>query len=158
MKYHGTEGFIYNTEKYFPYLDLVKERMPKDAYHFAKADWHYDPTDHRCPHDSWLESISITEISSGERHEIRNNIEIKILLLGSYHDGFIELIYKNVFNYILEKPAKINSKDSKNIGHGDWLTDELTLSDDGHVIHEIQFVVGKWIIESANVMYRWLPN
>ena len=29
-------------ERYYEYLESVKERMLREAYSFAAADWHYD--------------------------------------------------------------------------------------------------------------------
>jgi hypothetical protein len=38
-----------------------------------------------------------------------------------------------------------SSHRGKQIGHGDWLTDEVRLSDTGMVIHEIEFEEGIWV-------------
>ena len=74
--------------KYFEYLRSVESRLPASARQFAMAPWHYDQQDHRCPHDSWLEALTISEPSSGVRCEIRS-INILIRLLGAYHDGYL---------------------------------------------------------------------
>jgi len=49
---------------YERYLASQKERLTTSAYEFATADWHYNPQDHRCPHDSWVESLIVTEHSA----------------------------------------------------------------------------------------------
>src|SRR5690349_10494077 len=80
-------------------------------------DWYKFSTDHRCPHDAWVESIAISEPSSGERHQKRG-LEISIRLLGAYHDGIIEFTYKGVHNYSMQA-----MRDAA--GHGDWLEDDV---------------------------------
>ena len=40
---------------YRAYLDSVKGQLPRAAYEFAAAAWHYDFEDHRSPHDGWLD-------------------------------------------------------------------------------------------------------
>ena len=58
-------------EAYYEYLESVRDRLPADAFSFATAAWHYDFSDHRSPHDSWVESITVQEPSSGNRHQHR---------------------------------------------------------------------------------------
>ncbi len=80
--------------------------------------------------------------------------------MGAYHDGSIEIIYKNVSSYSLRKLAKDNSGNvNKNIsGHGDWLMDEIMLSDGGDVMHEIIFSNNcQWNIECKDIIYSWNP-
>jgi hypothetical protein len=44
-----------------------------------------------------------------------------------------------------------------NVGHRDWLVDEIRLSDRGLVVHEILFSRGAlWTIEAADLRYEWL--
>jgi hypothetical protein len=68
-------------ERYYEYLESVKEKMPWEAYSFAAADWHYDHNDPRCPHDAWVETLVVAEVASGTRAEIRD-LEIRVRLLG----------------------------------------------------------------------------
>lgn len=142
--------------KYYEYLDSIKGKMPVNARNFATASWHYNPEDSRCPHDSWLESLAINEISSGERSEIRH-IEIRVILLGAYHDGYIELLYRDVSKYVFEKKAKhIGIPPLVNVGHGDWHIDEFSLTEDADVVHDIIFSTGaQWSIECKDVIYDW---
>lgn len=141
--------------RYYQYLYSVKDELPQNVIDFAFASWHYDFSDHQCPHDSWVESLKIVELGSGERKQNRN-IEIRLQLLGAYHDGFIELIYKDVKGYTLTLPQKRSS--TKNTWHGDWLADEIRLSENGLVIHEIEFQVsGSWKIFFSDMECKWTP-
>jgi hypothetical protein len=80
-------------------------------------DWYKYPPDPRCPHDAWVESVTISEPSSGERQENRG-LEIHIRLLGAYQDGTIEFTYRGVQNYSMQAMRDV-------AGHGDWLEDEV---------------------------------
>ena len=141
---------------YYQYLESVKESLPSDAFTFASAPWHYDPMDHRCPHDAWVESLTIKEPSSGSGHEYRS-VELLLRLLGAYHDGHIEIVYSGVKNYSLTTPAEPEYP-RPNVGHGDWLVDEVRLSERGLVEHEIRFSQGgRWLIECKDVTYQWIP-
>jgi len=138
---------------YYRYLEEVRDKLPENAYSFATAPWHYDPRDSKCPHDSWLEEMRIFEPAEGERQEVRR-IKIVIRLLGSYHDGFIELSYPDVNKYIIETPESDFAS-----AHGDWIIDEIRLSEHGRVIHEIIFHRGtRLLIESNDVIYRWISQ
>jgi len=137
-------------EAYAEYLESIRDRLPESAYAFAAAPWHYDFSDPRCPHDSWVESLTVSEPSSGERRQQRS-VEIAVRLLGAYHDGHILLTYKSVRGYLLN-----SLHDSHGAGHGDWLTDEIRLSDSGLVLHEVEFSRGgRWVIECKDVAYEW---
>ncbi len=44
------------------------------------------------------------------------------------------------------------------IGHGDWLIDEVRLSEREFVLHEVEFSHGsRWIIECEDLIYQWKP-
>ena len=118
------------------------------------APWHYDEQDHRCPHDSWLEALIISEPSSEVRCEIKS-INILIRLLGAYHDGYLELRYENVRPYSMAGNAPEPTLHGI-FGHGDWLIDEITVTDSGSVVHEILFRRGdRWKIESEEILADW---
>jgi hypothetical protein len=139
-------------QAYTTYLESVRHVLPESAYAFAAARWHYDHTDHRCPHDSWLETLTISEPASGRRAEIRH-VEISVRLLGAFHDGALELSYPGVSSYSLSSASAI----SRNGGHGDWLTDEIRLSEKNMVHHEVLFSNGsRWLIESEDIHFRWV--
>ncbi len=139
---------------YHKYLESIDRSLPSSAYDFASASWHYDYSDHRCPHDSWVESLVISEPSSDGRREKRE-IAIAIRLLGAYHDGYLELSYPGVRSYSLASEILETPK----IGHGDWLIDEVRLSYKNLVLHEILFSSGsRWLIESRDIEFRWVPH
>jgi hypothetical protein len=139
---------------YREYLERLKPKFPKGAYSLGTSDWFYNPEDHRCPHDAWLENLSLYETAAGERNEIRTT-SMCIRLLGAYHDGFVEFRYARVFGYQLELSAGAS-------GHRDWLYDEFRLSETGNVVHEIEWAgfaaTGRWIVEASDVEFVWLPN
>ena len=137
--------------KYSAYLESVKDLLPRSTYEFASASWHYDFSDPRSPHDGWVEDLMIREPASGERKENRL-LEVFVRLFAAYHDGHIELKYSKVYDYSL------TSGESMGSGHGDWLYDEIRLSDQGRVLHEIEWSRGGlWFIECGDVSYKWIP-
>jgi hypothetical protein len=140
--------------RYRDYLAANRSRFPPGAYELAIAPWYYNPHDHRCPHDAWLDSVLVSEPATGERSEHRT-VAIRVRLLGAYHDGHIELTYPQVFQYHL-------SLDEATQGHRDWRFDEFRLSQRGHLIHEIEWNgadhLGRWLIEAADVTYAWQPS
>lgn len=141
-------------EGYRSYLQSVRQALPDSVFSLASSDWYFSFNDHRCPHDAWLESVTISEPSSDERHEILST-SIRIRLLGAYHDGFIEFFYPNVVDYRL---AASECSD----GHKEWRYDEFRLSERGHVIHEIEWCgphnSASWVVESSDVQFQWHPN
>jgi hypothetical protein len=142
---------IQSFERYQDYLAQNRQRFPASAFDLATSDWYFDATNHRCPHDAWLEAITISEPSSGARHENRST-RITVRLLGAYHDGHIELEYPEVFSYNFDLSAASD-------GHGDWRFDEFRLSSDGHLLHEIEWRnPGVWLVEASDVRYRWVPT
>ncbi len=144
----STETFVSGWQRYREYLASISEKLPNSAREFALADWHYNFNDHRAPHDGWVNSVLIYESATGDRKQNRQ-IHIKISLLGAYHDGIIEIEYVNVANY------KLGSSFS---AHGDWLRDEIRLSEKGLVLHEIEIAGESWLIESEDIYYVWLSN
>ena len=138
-------------QRYRDYLANHRERFPPSAYGLATSDWYFDANSHRCPHDAWLETITITEDSGGERRHVRAT-QIALRLLGAYHDGQIEFLYPRVFFYKIFSAATLG-------GHGDWRYDEFRLSDAGHLLHEIEWRDSAvWLIEASDVQYRWLAT
>jgi hypothetical protein len=143
-------------EEYLEYLNKVRDELPSGAREFALSPEHYDFENPKCPHDSWVECISIKETSTGKRSEKRA-LEITAKFLGSFHDGFFEILYKDVQKYSLnlERAARENTK----IGHGDWIIDEILFESSGLVSHEIVFSdSGMWKINCADILYRWIPK
>jgi hypothetical protein len=149
------ESFRRKWVEYSEYLESVRESLPKSAFEFATASWRHSE-DHRCLHDSWVESVTVSEPSFGQRHENRS-LEIEVRLLGSYHDGRITLKYRDVQSYSLQTPSEFRLP-PLGVGHGDWLSDEVTLSERKFVLHEIEFSRGsRWLIESKDIEWRWEP-
>ena len=141
-------------DRYREYLEEVRGSMPPSAYALATSDWYFGFHDHKAPHDAWLESIEISEPSSGKRSEERYT-SIRIRLLAAFHDGYIELFYPRVFSYSL------SSIDTSR-GLQDWRYDEFRVSEEGRLIHEIEWsgawATARWIIEASDVEYSWTPR
>ncbi|SRR6266478_6042901 len=140
--------------EYKKYLESIQSRLPSSAIAFATAAWHYDVKDHRALHDSWLESLTIREISVGE-HRQHRSIEIQIRLLGAYHDGHTVLIYQGVRGYSFTLRCRESSTVDR-IGHADLLVDEFALSPNGLLVHELLFSSGgtSWI-ECQDFHWEW---
>lgn len=61
---HGAAlGFAF--QRYRDYLNTHAARFPRGALALALSGWYFDPSDHRCPHDAWLEGITISEPAVG---------------------------------------------------------------------------------------------
>lgn len=141
-------------DKYREYLKINQARFPKSAYELATSDWYFNFHRHECPHDAWLESVKIDELSSGKQREIRT-VAITARLMGAYHDGVIEIHYPQVFAY------RFNSY-SLDDGHRDWRYDEFRVDDSGRLVHEIEWCgcddTGSWLIVASDIEFKWIPN
>lgn len=154
----STDGFdddaAAHYRRYKEYLQSVKEVFPPSAFALASSDWYHDFNNHHCPHDAWLESVTLHEHASDER-QAKRSLSITVRLLGAYHDGHIELLYPRVFAYRLDAWKS-------ELGHKDWRYDELRLSDRNALIHEIEWCgmhdTGRWLIEASDLEFRWLPK
>jgi hypothetical protein len=80
-----------------------------------------------------------------------------VRLLGADHDGHLTLRYRNVVAYRLEQPNSVEYRKFRRwVGHGDWLTDDMSLSPDGFVTHEVSFRWGgTWYIECEDIACEW---
>jgi hypothetical protein len=141
--------------KYQEYVRSKQALFPASAYALATSEWFFGSDDHRAPHDAWLESATFEEPSSGERNEIRC-LSLRVRLLGAYHDMYLELFYPKVHSYSMSQPVADG-------GHFDWRYHELRLSDDGRVIHEIEWagrpgVEGRWLLEVSDVQFSAVPR
>jgi hypothetical protein len=141
-------------ERYRDYLLPLRGSFPRSAYALAMSDWYFNFEDHRCPHDAWLDALSLTEPTMLLQREPRS-LSLHVRLLGAYHDGYIELLYREVFAY------RFDVTDSRH-GHHDWRYDEFRLSKDGRVIHEIEWygvnAIGSWLIAASDVEFQWIPS
>ncbi len=96
---------------------------------------------------TWVQEIKIKEIAEGERHEIRTT-QIEIILLGAYHDRLLRVIYPGVTSHSI-------SSGQSQCGYGDWLIDEIGLSDAGQVVHEAKFAnMARLRIEAADIIFQ----
>ena len=140
--------------EYRAYLSENANSFPPSAYELAMSDWYFDFSDHRCPHDAWLQSATFHEPSTGSCSEIRSST-LTVHLFGAYHDGYIEFVYPEVRAYELSAPFAVQ-------GHGDWRYDEFRVAEGGGVIHEIEWAAfghtGRWLIEAADVIQKWIPR
>ena len=140
--------------KYQEYLQSLRSQFPPKAFSVATADWYHDVSDHRCPHDAWLEGLNVRESGIGPRTATRS-VQLTLRLLGAYHDGHLEFHYTDVTAYrceLVENGAP---------GHADWRYGESRLSKGGRVLHEIEWWnrdrTGTWLIEAADIDLRWIP-
>ncbi len=139
---------------YRSYLVAHQAQFPPAAYAYASADWHYNAEDPRCPHDAWVETLTMQEEASGDRRQFRR-LTIHVQLLGAYHNGMIAFHYSDVTHYALHKPAATHAGNHE---HGDWSVDEVRLSSNQRVIHEVEFAHGgRWYIECGDLQYTWQP-
>ncbi len=133
-----------NTAKYLEYLSGASGSFPSKAMEFASSSWHFDFTDHRCPHDAWVESISVKEENKGGYGRISR---VEMVLLCAYHDYRLHLEYNNVSHYSF---SGINLES----GHGDWVIDEILALRVKGLRHEISFSEGSvLLIESVEFNY-----
>lgn len=143
----------YLLDDYLQYLKQSAEKFPAGARDFATASWHYDTRHPQCPHDSWLEEFLVKELSSGDRKQVRW-VQINIKCLGAYHDGYFELVYKNVSSYSVSSIVRKAGRGGW-LGHGDWLVDELTMTEANLINHEVEFVSADLKITCVDLDYRW---
>ncbi|RYD19819.1 MAG: hypothetical protein EOP88_17520 [Verrucomicrobiaceae bacterium] len=141
-------------QRYRAFVNAERHRFPASVLALVESDWYFDFTDHRAPHDSWLREVRITEIP-GENEDHPPEIQMRVRLLGAYHDGDIEFIYSGVISYDIRMMDLTQ-------GHCDWRYDEFRLSESGDVIHEIEWCgaidTGRWLIQARNVEHRWYPS
>jgi len=129
--------------KYDEYLARNKSCFPESAFDFAIADWHHNYRDHKALHDSWLIESRIIETSQNDMREV--NITLK--LLGAFHDGNLSLHYKGVKSYQIG---------SSTAGHTSINRDEIRLSENGFVLHEIElWQEERWLIECHDIEVCW---
>jgi hypothetical protein len=138
-------------DDYLQYLAENAAAFPSGARGFATASWHFDFKHPQCPHDSWLEELSIREIGSGPRHQVRS-LGMTARFLGAYHDGYFDLRYEGVSSYLLKLSTVKGSR-----GHGDWIIDEVTMSDRNMIHHEILLSEATLSVDCADLQYHWTP-
>ncbi|MEO8153877.1 MAG: hypothetical protein ABI605_12460 [Rhizobacter sp.] len=138
-------------EAYREYIGQNAFRFPPGALKLAQSDWYYGFSDHRAPHDAWLEWVKFEEPATGKRNEVRH-LSLRLRLLGAYHDQWLEFFYPKVLAYEI-------ANDESTSGHGDWLYDEFRLSPKGNLLHEIEWAGkagsngSRWLIEASDVEF-----
>ena len=137
-------------QKYMRYLDSIWSQLPSGVKAFIREEWFYDGSDHRCPHDAWLEEFTIQEVGLGERFQYRN-LDIRTTLLGAFHDKRLQFAYSNVTSYLVKCSISAGAQTRQ----GDFLWDEVRY-EAGKVIHEAIFSEGaQWVIECADIQFNW---
>jgi hypothetical protein len=140
-------------QNYQRFLHENADSFPSGAYALATSDWYYGSSDHRAPHDAWLEWAKFEEPATGDRQQHRH-LSLRIRLLGAYHDNCLEFYYPKVYAYALAR-----STDDR--GHGDWRYDEFRLSERGHLLHEIEWcgldAEANWLIEASDIEFTVHP-
>lgn len=144
-----------NWRAYEDYLADNRSRFPPRAFDLATCGWYYDFRDHRSPHDGQLERSRLEEIPADEEGQ-SGGVALHIRLLGAYRDFWLELLYPHVYSYTLSSPLT-------GAGHGDWRYDEFRVTDEGHLVHEIEWAgsglaEGRWLIEASDVEFSWVAR
>ena len=146
-----TDGIDFT--RYSAYVATIQEMIPAHVYSFASDSRYFDLTSHSSLHDSWLESLTIREVASGERKEIRR-MEVAICLLGPFHDRRIHLHYSGVTHYKFDAPPHYGEQRFEHTAHGDLFTHEIRLGHDGLLIHELLFENDStFLIESSDLRH-----
>src|SRR5215510_2978428 len=106
--------------RYREYLEAQRDVFPPSAYALATSDWYFDPQDHRCPHDAWLEKCELIEASTGERSEKRT-LSLRLRIFFFKQKTAYDIFYPRVFAYSFSVADSLR-------GHCDWRFDELRIS------------------------------
>ena len=151
----GTPGKVSESfARYREYLRTHEDRFPAGVYKLATASWYFDLSDNRSPHDGRLIEMRLTERKVDEDTS-ESALDLSIRLMNSYNDAEIEFSYTEVVNYAL------HLRDG-DWGHRDWRYDEFRLSEDGHVIHEIEWSgpaeTARWEIVASDIRFRITPR
>ena len=143
-------------DAYLRYLRSIQGMLPVSAFAFATAPWHYNVSDHRCPCGARLESLTLS-YAHHQANPLKSTLMCNVRLLGSRHDGHVDLQYRDVTSYELALQQQ-SSHSLAQGAHVTWLVDEVRLSATNHVLHEVVFAEsGRWLIECADVRCWWRP-
>ena len=139
-------------DDYRSYLAASANIFPPSALSLANSDWYFGASkgDHG-PHDARLINCVLGEPLGFDAYQPPS---ITVRLMEAYGDGYIELLYPQVFHFNLFYKGEA--------GHQDWRYDEFRATGNGHVIHEIEWSgavdTGRWLIEASDVIYTWTPR
>jgi len=140
----------HNWERYQAYLQSVRDRFPKNAFHIATSEWWYSFDEPSAPHDSRLINFTLSDRMADSEAD-GQFCSIKIELQSAY-SGRIILHYPRVERYQLSMPGN----NSSGI-HGDWRYDEFSLSDGGFLVHTIEWADGPdWVITASELLHEYL--
>ena len=131
-----TEGIDFT--KYATYIASIRSEISPHVYSLASDPRFFDLSSHSSFHDAWLESVTIREVASGERKEIRR-LEVILSLLGPFHDRRIQMHYTGVTRYTFDALPHYGVPRYDHTAHGDLFTHEIRLGHDGLLIHELLF-------------------
>lgn len=138
---------------YLRYVDSIQARLPAHVFAFASDPAHYDLQSRSSLHDAWLQSLSIAETAQGERQEVRRT-EIRLSLLGPYHDRQIHLHYRGVEAYAFQNPSRHGEPRYTHTAHGDLLTHAVWVNSTGLLVHDIVFERGTTLrIECTDIQH-----
>ena len=140
-----------DTTDYPAYLESIRDRMPRGALEYAAAPWHYDFSHEACPHDSNLASLIVTGSSLPESAN-RQLGTTALKLFGSHRNGMLGFSYPGLRQVVLS--AAPDAPDQ----FGDVLVDEISLAEDGLIVHEIVFDKATLTIHAADVLFSWQPG
>jgi hypothetical protein len=151
----GTPGEVSESfSRYREYLRSSEDRFPVGAFQLATASWYFDFSDHRSPHDGRLRELRVSEETADETTG-RQTVGLVIRLTKPYDGTELEFAYPGVVRYTLHLG-------NGGWGHRDWRYDEFRLSEDGHVVHEIEWSgpseTGRWEIVASDVLFRVIPS
>lgn len=121
-------------EKYFAYLNGIKDKLPAHVYEFASDLRRYELNDALSLHDSWITSLTIRENRARSR-PFKPAPSIELVLLGQRHDREMVLEYYDVQSYRIE--GHKNPTNWLDTFHGDVTHHEVSVSDEGSILHEL---------------------
>ncbi|MFZ5570934.1 MAG: hypothetical protein ACOZF0_11045 [Thermodesulfobacteriota bacterium] len=137
-----------NWVQYMGYLNSVRDRFPKNAFKIATSEWWYSFDKPEAPHDSRLINFTMSDTIEKNNQYCRITVELE-----SAYSGRITLRYPIVEKYQLNMPGTNITRT-----HGDWRYDEFSLSDDGLIIHTIEWADGPdWIITASDIIHEYSP-
>ena len=146
-----TEGIDF--VRYRAYVETIRTKLPAHVYAIASDPCYFDLQSHSSFHDAWLESVTVCEAASGERNEIRR-LEVRLSLLGPFHDRRIHLHYTGVTRYSFDAPGRYGDPRYERTAHGDLITHEIRLGHPGLLIHELLFERGATLlIECSDIRH-----
>ncbi|MEM1084922.1 MAG: hypothetical protein AAGI48_12495 [Verrucomicrobiota bacterium] len=145
---HGSQDKLRTDwDAYVAHLRALEDRFPKSAYAIATSSWWYQFDLPEAPHDSRLIAFRLGDYGAADWDNHKFSwIEIE---LQSAYSGRILLRYPKVYRYNLGMDGE-----SQGI-HGDWRYDEFSLTENGHLLHTIEWADGAvWRIEASDLEHK----